>query len=190
MSDTKPKSTILAVDDTPANIDVVKGVLSQDYRVQAAVNGLMALKIIEQQKPDLILLDVMMPDMDGYEVCRRLKSAPETCDIPIVFLTAKSEIADEAKGLAMGAVDYITKPISPPILQERVKTHLALKIARDMLVHQNEILEDKVKERTRQMEELQDVTMVAMGSLAERATPKLAIISAAPNAISKYWRNT
>ena len=165
------KLTILAVDDTPANIDVVKGILSELYFVQAAISGAMALKIIAQKKPDLILLDIMMPDMDGYEVCERLKSNNETRDIPIIFLTAKTEIEDEIRGFELGAVDYITKPISPPILKERVKTHLELKLARDYLKIQNGLLEDKVIRRTEQMEELQDVAMVAMGALAESRDP-------------------
>ncbi len=164
--------TILVVDDTPVNIDVVKGVLSNRYFLQAAVNGKMALKIIERKIPDLILLDIMMPDMDGYEVCRQLKADETTRDIPIIFLTAKVEEEDETKGLELGAVDYITKPISPSILKERVKNHLELKLARDYLKGQNEILEEKVIERTRQMEELQDVAMVAMGSLAEARDPE------------------
>jgi len=172
MSKDTSRLTILAVDDTPANIDVVKGVLSDRYFVQAAINGQMALKIIEKNKPDLILLDIMMPDMDGYEVCQKLKADEATRDIPIIFLTAKAEVEDETRGLELGAVDYITKPISPPILIERVKTHLELKSARDFLKRQNEILEEKVIERTRQMEELQDVSMVAMGSLAEARDPE------------------
>jgi putative two-component system response regulator len=166
------KQTILAVDDTLANIDVVKGVLAQYYLVQAALNGKMALKIIEKQKPDLILLDIMMPDMDGYEVCEILKSQAETKDIPIVFLTAKSQEDDETKGLALGAVDYITKPISPPILKERVKNHLALQASKNLLAKQNEILEERVLERTSQLSELQDVAMVAMGALAESRDPE------------------
>ena len=167
-----PKLTILTVDDTPTNIDVVKGVLSDLYFVQAATNGKMALKIIERKKPDLILLDIMMPDMDGYEVCQRLKADMKTHDIPIIFITAKSEIEDEMKGFELGAVDYITKPISPPILKERVKIHLELKLARDNLQKQNELLEEKVVKRTEQMEELQDVAMVAMGALAESRDPE------------------
>jgi putative two-component system response regulator len=166
------KQTILAVDDTLANIDVVKGVLAQDYLVQAALSGKMALKIIEKQKPDLILLDIMMPEMDGYEVCEILKSQAETKDIPIVFLTAKSQEDDEAKGLALGAVDYITKPISPPILKERVKNHLVLQASKNLLERQNEILEERVIERTSQLSELQDVAMVAMGALAESRDPE------------------
>jgi sigma-B regulation protein RsbU (phosphoserine phosphatase) len=125
-NESSAKQTILAVDDTPENLDVVKGVLSGEYTVKAAINGKMALKVAESQKPDLILLDIMMPEMDGYEVCRRLKSDPETADIPVIFLTAKGETEDEAKGLALGAADYIMKPVSPPILEARVKTHLSL----------------------------------------------------------------
>ncbi len=166
------KKTILAVDDMPANIDVIKGILSPEYVVQAATNGIMALKIIEKRKPDLILLDIMMPDMDGYEVCRKIKTQLDTNDIPIIFLTAKSETQDEAKGLTLGAVDYIVKPVRPEILQTRVKTHLDLKTAKDALNRQNEILEEKVIQRTQQMEELQDVVMVAMGSLAEARDPE------------------
>lgn len=166
------KATILAVDDTVTNIEVVKGVLSDNYLVQAALSGEVALKIISKRKPDLILLDVMMPEMDGYEVCERLKASEETKDIPVIFLTAKSQEEDEAKGLALGAVDYITKPISPPILKERVKNHLLLKASMDLLAKQNEELEDKVIERTQQLGELQDVAMVAMGALAESRDPE------------------
>ncbi len=172
MNQQHPRATILAVDDTPANIDVVKAVLAADYLIQAAVNGPMALKIIDRQSPDLILLDIMMPEMDGYEVCRRIKADPRFDDIPVIFLTALAAEEDETRGLALGAVDYITKPISPAILRERVKTHLTLKAARDVLQRQKEILEEKVVERTRQMEELQDVAMVAMGSLAETRDPE------------------
>jgi len=166
------KQTILAVDDTLVNIDVVKGVLAQDYLVQAALNGKMALKIIEKKKPDLILLDVMMPEMDGYELCQILKSQEETKDIPIIFLTAKAQADDETKGLSLGAVDYITKPISPPILKERVKNHLMLQESKALLARQNEVLEERIIERTSQLSELQDVAMVAMGALAESRDPE------------------
>lgn len=171
MSEEK-KKTLLAVDDTLANIDVVKGVLAQDYVVQAALSGKMALKIIAKKKPDLILLDIMMPEMDGYEVCRILKSQEHTKDIPIIFLTAKAQADDETKGLSLGAVDYITKPISPPILKERVKNHLILQASKDLLAHQNEILEERIIKRTSQLSELQDVAMVAMGALAESRDPE------------------
>ncbi len=143
------KNTVLVVDDTPENIDVLYGVLSQDYKVKAAPNGVKALKISQGEKPpDLILLDIMMPEMDGYEVCERLKEDERTRDIPIIFVTAKTETEDENKGFEVGAVDYIIKPISPPIVKARVKTHLALKRAGDALKDQNRLLEQKVKERT------------------------------------------
>lgn len=166
------KSTVLAVDDTPENLDVLKGILHEQYNVKGAINGPMALKVAQKQQPDIILLDIMMPDVDGYEVCRQLKANPLTCDIPVVFITAKSTVEDEQKGFEIGAVDYITKPISPPIVKERVKTHITLKQARDFLKQQNELLEQKVLQRTEQMEELQDVVMVAMGSLAETRDPE------------------
>ena len=137
--------TILVVDDTPANIDVVKGVLSESYFVQAAINGDMALKIVQKKKPDLILLDIMMPGIDGYEVCKRLKSDVTTHDIPVIFLTAKAEVEDETKGLELGAVDYITKPLSPPILKARVKTQLELRDNRIVLKEQIAELEKVVR---------------------------------------------
>ena len=118
------KETILVVDDAHANIDVVKHALSDEYLVQAAVNGKVALKIAEKGKPDLILLDIMMPEMDGYEVCRHLKANPATRDIPVVFLTGQDQPADEAKGRDLGAVDYINKPVEAEVLKEKVKAHL------------------------------------------------------------------
>ncbi|MGL1930938.1 MAG: two-component system response regulator [Desulfotalea sp.] len=165
--------TILLVDDTPDNISLLNGLLKGKYKTKIATNGEKALKIaFSDSPPDLILLDIMMPEMDGYEVCQRIKADKSVCDIPIIFLTAKAEVEDEAMGLGMGAVDYITKPISAPILKERVKNHLELKTSRDFLKLQNEILEEKVIKRTQQMEELQDVTMVAMGALAESRDPE------------------
>ncbi|VAX09524.1 Response regulator [hydrothermal vent metagenome] len=159
------KQTVLVVDDTPINIDVVKGILSEAYFIQAAINGKIALEIVAKQKPDLILLDVMMPDMDGYEVCRRLKSDPETRQIPIIFLTAKRHGSNEVEGFLLGAADYIHKPVNPSILQARVKTHLAL-------YDQRRDLEDQVAERTREIKQIQEVAMVAMGSLAETRDPE------------------
>jgi len=133
MTSSTKKATILAVDDTPENLDVVKGLLSDDYIVKAATSGAMALKIIEKQKPDLVLLDIMMPGMDGYEVCQHLKANDETRDIPVIFLTAMEQTTDEAQGFELGAADYITKPVNPPILKARVRTHLALKQSMDEL---------------------------------------------------------
>ncbi|MEO5362649.1 MAG: response regulator [Magnetococcus sp. DMHC-8] len=128
MSNALPdRATILVVDDTPENIDVLSGILRADYKVKAALNGEKALRIaVSDPRPDMILLDVMMPVMDGYEVCRRLKANPATAPIPVIFVTAKIEVEDEKKGLELGAVDYITKPISPPIVELRVRTQLAL----------------------------------------------------------------
>lgn len=131
MSDTGRSSTVLVVDDAPENIDLLDGILNQDYKIKAALNGEKALKISgSENPPDIILLDIEMPGMDGYEVCRRLKADPQTRDIPIIFVTARSDESDETKGLEIGAVDYITKPFSPPIVRARVKTHLALKMMR------------------------------------------------------------
>jgi len=140
------KPTVLAVDDTPENLDVVKGILADDYHIKVAVNGHIALKIAQSQSPDLILLDIMMPEIDGYEVCRQLKANPETRDIPIIFLTAKGETADEAEGFKLGAADYILKPVNPPLLKARVKTHLALKQNMDELQAAYGII-NKQKER-------------------------------------------
>jgi len=136
---------VLVVDDTPENIHVLSGVLRPDYQVKAALNGERALQIaVREPRPDIILLDIMMPGIDGYEVCRRLKADPHTRGIPVIFVTAKAEIEDEAKGLDLGAADYITKPISPPIVRARVRTQLAL-------YDQNRQLEHKVRERTREL---------------------------------------
>ncbi|MBF0218567.1 MAG: response regulator [Gammaproteobacteria bacterium] len=150
-------ATILAVDDTPDNLDIVRAVLKESqHRVLCAVNGEVALRLAEEKSPDLILLDVMMPNMDGHEVCRRLKANPETCDIPVIFLTALTDARDERIGLELGAVDYIAKPISPPILTARVNTHLSLKRALDAMALQNKRLENEVHERQRAQAEVAD----------------------------------
>jgi adenylate cyclase len=124
------KKLVLIIDDTPINIEVISGVLKDSFRTKVATNGEKALAIASgPEKPDLILLDVMMPGMDGYEVCRRLKANPATRDIPVLFLTAKTDAVDEEKGFEVGAVDYIHKPFSGPIVLARVKTQLALQAA-------------------------------------------------------------
>jgi cyclic di-GMP phosphodiesterase len=161
-------STILVVDDTPDNLTLMSGLLKDLYRVKVAKGGERALKIATSDSPpDLILLDIMMPNIDGYEVCRRLKADARTYQIPIIFLTAKSEIEDETRGLEMGAVDYITKPISPPIVLARVKSQLALKQAADFLRDQNTYLEAEVRRRTAEVTAVQEVTIHALASLAE-----------------------
>lgn len=120
------KPVILAVDDTPANLDVLSGILRSGYKVKVATNGAKALEFARREpRPDIILLDVMMPEMSGYEVCERLKRDPETASIPIIFITAKSEVEDEQMGLSLGAVDYITKPFHHDIVKARVSRHLA-----------------------------------------------------------------
>ncbi len=139
----KRKFSILVVDDTPENIDIMKNTLVSEYQVQAATSGRQALKLAASAKqPDLILLDIMMPEMDGYEVCLRLKSDKNTQDIPVIFVTAMSEAEDETKGLELGAVDYITKPAKQAIVKARVKTHLNLKLAHETLAKKNEELEE------------------------------------------------
>ncbi|MEI6895179.1 MAG: HD domain-containing phosphohydrolase [Colwellia sp.] len=117
---------LLIVDDIPANIDVLRAILKSNYKIKIATSGEKALSIVKESPPDLILLDIMMPDMDGFEVCRLLKKNINSTSIPIIFVTAKSEVANESKGFALGAVDYITKPINPAIVLARVRTHIAL----------------------------------------------------------------
>ena len=143
MVDGLEKQKVLIVDDAPENIQTLMEALKDDYAITAATNGEKALKLAEgDNPPDLILLDIMMPGMDGYEVCRRLKDNDATRKIPVIFVTGKSDVDDETLGFKLGAADYITKPISPPITRERVRTHLAL-------YDQNRVLEEKVKEQTR-----------------------------------------
>lgn len=128
------KQTILIVDDEPLNIKVLSQALSPWYRVKAATNGRDAINISSSEDPpDLILLDISMPDMDGYQVCQELKSSHETKDIPIIFLTGKNSTEDEAKGLELGAADYIAKPFSLPIVMARIRNQILLKIKTDML---------------------------------------------------------
>jgi putative two-component system response regulator len=162
------KPTILVVDDTPDNLALMRELLKDDYQVKLANGGERALALAAQTPhPDLILLDIMMPGMDGYEVCQQLKSRASTQNIPVVFLTAKTAVEDERKGLEIGAVDYITKPISPPIVLARVKIHLALKAHADFLSDKSDFLEAEVTKRTREVVAIQDVTILAMASLAE-----------------------
>ena len=160
--------TVLVVDDTPDNLVLVSELLGDHYRVKVANSGARALKAAQTDPvPDLVLLDIMMPEMDGYEVCRQLKASAATRDIPVIFLTARADRDDERLGLELGAVDYITKPMSPPIVLARVQTHLALKATADFLRDKSAYLEREVTLRTLEVQALQDVTMMAMASLAE-----------------------
>ncbi len=155
------RQTILIVDDTPENIDLLSTILHDTYKVRAALNGTQALKVLEKKIAiDMILLDVMMPDMDGYEVCRIIKSNPLWKQIPIIFITALSAQEDEQKGLDLGAVDYITKPINPAITKARIKTHLAL-------YDQNRELERRVDIRTRELNESRLAIIRQLGRAAE-----------------------
>ena len=139
------RQKILVIDDTQENIDLLFAVLSKEYAVMAALNGKSGIEIASgNTPPDLVLLDIQMPGMDGYEVCKKLKANPVTRNIPVIFVTALGESENESEGFAVGAVDYIAKPISPSIVRARVKTHLAL-------YDQNRTLEKKVKDRTREL---------------------------------------
>ncbi|MEN6623535.1 MAG: two-component system response regulator [Smithella sp.] len=162
------KDTILIVDDTPENIALITSLLKGIYRTKVATNGKKALQVVlSDDPPDLILLDIMMPEMDGYETCSQLKSNPQTADIPVIFLTAKTQVEDEQKGFELGAADYITKPISPPIVLSRVKTHLQLKKMCDFLRDKNDFLEREVARRIKEIDSVQDAAIIAIGSLAE-----------------------
>ncbi|MDR9467945.1 hybrid sensor histidine kinase/response regulator [Marinospirillum sp.] len=143
----KADKVILVVDDAPENLDIMTSLLSDQYQVKAAINGKIALKIAEKQRPDLILLDVMMPEMDGYEVCRQLKANRVTSEIPVIFLTALDGVDDETQGLKLGAVDYIAKPLNPSILLTRIDTHLSLDETRRQLAEQNQALKEAARMR-------------------------------------------
>jgi putative two-component system response regulator len=162
------KPIILVVDDTPDNLLLMANLLKDSYTVKAANNGEKALKIAnDSPPPDLILLDIMMPGMTGHEVAQVLQAEPRTRAIPIIFLTAMASTDDETRGLEMGAADYITKPISPPVVLARVRTQLKVKDAADFLRDKNDYLEQEVRRRTRELGAIQDVTIHAMASLAE-----------------------
>ena len=164
----KKPSKILIVDDERFHLNVMVDLLHHDYKTVVAKNGEKALEIANAETPpDLILLDVVMPEMDGYEVCKRLKENKKTRHIPVIYLTTKSNELDEAYGFDLGAVDYITKPYSPPIVRARVKNHLALSQALWTLEQQNEQLEQRVQERTLEITHTQDVAIYCLASLAE-----------------------
>lgn len=153
--------TILVVDDSPENIDILSNVLRPHYRIRVATHADKALKIVySDNPPDLILLDIMMPDISGLELCRRLKANPDRRSIPIIFVTAMGSSEDEQRGLETGAVDYITKPISPPIVLARVRTHLAL-------YDQTRELERMVRQRTHELQTTREEIIRRLGCAAE-----------------------
>jgi len=168
MSQSAIKHTILVVDDVPENLDVLGDLLQPQYRVRVATSGKRALEVARSQpSPDMILLDVMMPEMDGYAVIKVLRDNAATRDIPVIFVTAMDADEDEERGLGLGAVDYITKPIRPAIVLARVNAHMELKQARDWLKNQNRFLEDEIARRMRDNQLMQDVSIRALASLAE-----------------------
>jgi putative two-component system response regulator len=161
MMTTDSRPTVLVIDDTPENIDILSDTLRPFYTVKAALSGERALAIAAAiPRPDMILLDIMMSGMDGLEVCRRLKADPGTASIPVIFVTALGLGPHEEMGLSLGAVDYLTKPISPPIVLARVKTHLALSL-------QNQDLEEKVRLRTEELSHSQLEIIRRLGRAAE-----------------------
>ncbi len=167
-ADSPSRHTILVVDDAADNLALLTALLKDKYRIKVANNGERALKIAATAPPpDLVLLDVSMPGLDGYEVCRRLKADAATRDVPVIFLTSRTEVEDEQTGFDAGAVDYIAKPISAVIMLKRVQTHLMLKSARDVLKDQKAFLEQEVERRVREVLAVQDVAIMAMASLAE-----------------------
>jgi putative two-component system response regulator len=167
------RSTILIVDDVPENLEVLGELLQPLYRVRGAQNGMRALQVASSDPvPDLILLDVMMPGMDGYAVFEALQADPRTRDIPVIFVTALDGVREEEKGLELGAVDYISKPLRPTIVLARVHTQLELKKARDRLRDQNSFLEAEIIHRMGENLLIQEVSIRALARLAEIRDPE------------------
>jgi len=161
------RPTVLVVDDTPANLTLMLPVLSKYYRVQVAVSGAKALEIVRRGAPDLVVLDVMMPAMDGYEVCRRLKADLSSRHVPVIFLTALSRPEDETAAFQAGGADFVTKPFNPVTLLARVRTQLDLKLARDRLHERAEHLAGELARREREVEALRETTLFMMIGMAE-----------------------
>ena len=165
--------TILVVDDMAENLAVLAGILQPYYRVRAATDGLKALRVaVTEPRPDLVLLDMMMPGMDGYQVFESMRAEPSTREIPVIFVTAVDSPDVELKALRLGAVDYITKPVSPPLVLARVQNQLELKRARDLLAQRNTLLESEVSRRIAENESIQVVSIRALAHLAETRDPE------------------
>jgi putative two-component system response regulator len=162
------RPTVLVVDDEPFNLSLMDGVLSKDYIIQTAGNGPDALKLAFANPPDLILVDVMMPVMDGFEVCRRLKDNVATMHVPVIFITAKNEIKDEQLGFSVGASDFIHKPISAPIVVARVRTHLKIKFMQDYLRIENSKLLENASEKSVELQQLRDFMWGGADQFAKR----------------------
>jgi len=159
--------TILLVDDTKSNLDVLVNALKGMYKLGVSLSGEDAVRFAKQNLPDLILLDIIMPGTDGFDVCHRLKADPRTRDIPIIFITAMDDLTHKTKGFDVGAVDYITKPFDITEVKARVKTHLTLKLAGEALKNQNAILEEMVRERTKELRKAQIEVINRLGKAAE-----------------------
>ena len=159
--------TVLVVDDAPDNRMILSELLAPLYRVIEAPDGETAMHMAAAEQPDIILLDVVMPGISGFDVCRQLKSHGETRGIPVIFLTSLNAPEDETRGLVLGGVDYITKPVNPPVVMARVANHLRLRAAADFLRDQNAFLEQEISRRTREVTAIQEATVVALTSLAE-----------------------
>ena len=166
------QKTIMIVDDTEMNIDILVEALQDDYELIVAINGLEAIELLEEQKPDLILLDIMMPEMDGYEVLKKLKENPDLEHIPVILLSAITDSDSKNKGFSLGAVDYVTKPFEIVEVKARVKTQLKIEEARLVLENQNIILEEKVKERTKLIERTNSAAIYCLAALAETRDPE------------------
>src|SRR3954454_19224448 len=164
MADGEAKKTVMLVDDAPANIQVAREILKDTYKTRVATSGAKSLELVKvDPRPDLILLDVKMPEMDGYEVCRRLKADPSVRDIPVIFLTAMTEVADETTGFGVGALDSTHKPFSPPVVLARVQTHLNLREMREQLAREKRLVD-----------QLLDNTLPAAAVAELKATGKVA----------------
>ena len=162
-----PRPRVLVVDDTPANLTLMANLLSPLYQVQLATSGAKALELVRRQTPDLVVLDVMMPEMDGHEVCRRLKADPAVSHVPVLFLTALSRPEDEIQAFAAGGADFIQKPFNPVTVLSRVATQLQVKAWQDALRDRNAWLQQELKSRIQEVDELRDATLFVMVSFAE-----------------------
>jgi putative two-component system response regulator len=169
IDDSRPM--ILIVDDNATNIDLLVNTLKAGHRLGIAKSGPKALAFAAKQKPDLVLLDIMMPEMDGYEVCRRLKADPQTAAIPVIFITAMSETSDKTRGFDLGAVDYITKPFQAAEVMARVRTHLSLEEMRRELSAHNLLLERKVEQKTAEIRAMLEASIGAMALMVEIRDP-------------------
>lgn len=167
----KTKPLVLIVDDNSTNIDLLVNTLKDEYRLGIAKNGPKAIEYAEKHLPDLILLDIMMPGMNGYDVCVRLKSSMQTEKIPVIFITALTETGHKTRGFEVGSVDYITKPFHAAEVKARVRTHLSLKQMQEELNAQNLVLERKVEKKTKEIREMLDSTIRTMALTVEIRDP-------------------